>query len=382
MKILHVTYADSGGGAALAAHRLHLALRNSGVDSSMLVRTHGTGDPHVHVARQWFPGRNGIARRLQQFALDASPAPDPLTARSLNLVPSGLHRRINASDADIVHLHWINEEMISVAEVGRISKPVVWTMHDCWAMAGSEHYPSGMDTRVERTMRARKRRHWRTVPAALIAPSSWMAARCNASEIFKNRDVHVIPNAVPADAFGLRDRCETRRRLGIDAAARVLLFGADEVTSPRKGADLLPPALRHLDNVMLIAFGRGELPAMPVPVRRTGWSDDLVSLYNAADVLLAPSRIDNLPNIVAEAAACGLPAVAFGVGGMPDLIGQCVTGYLASPFDTADFAAGIRWVLEQREPLRAAVVDRARRYSPAAVASAHVDVYQAMIGRS
>lgn len=383
MKVLHVTYADSGGGAARAAYRLHGALRDRGIDSSMLVMKKGTDDPHVHVARAWFPGRNGLARRLHDRILRAVPAADPRADRSLNLVPGRLHRQINASGADVVHLHWVHEEMISVAEIARIEKPIVWTLHDAWACGGSEHYPAAHDARLlERFMRARKRRHWRDLPWVLVAPSRWMAGVCGNSATFQDRIVHVIPNPVPTE-FSPRDRREARRKLGLGDDTRTLLFGAHDVTLPRKGADLLAQSLQALGSsagpLDLLVFGGGDaMPPVPLPVRRTGWvADDLATLYNAADVLLAPSRIDNLPNTVAEAAACGLPTVGFRVGGLPDLVCHRHTGYLAEPFDAADFTNGIRWVLgERREALQPAVLDGARRLQPDAIVPAYLEAYQ------
>jgi glycosyltransferase involved in cell wall biosynthesis len=66
-------------------------------------------------------------------------------------------------------------------------------------------------------------------------------------------------------------------------------------------------------------------------------------VYSAADVFLAPSLEDNLPNTVLEALTCGTPCVAFNIGGMPDLIQHQKNGYLAEPFNVDDFVAGIIW---------------------------------------
>ena len=48
---------------------------------------------------------------------------------------------------------------------------------------------------------------------------------------------------------------------------------------------------------------------------------------------------------VVESLACVTPAVAFDIGGMPDMIEHKINGYLAKPFDTSDLSAGIDWVL-------------------------------------
>ena len=391
MKILHVTYADSGGGAARAAFRLHTAQRARGIDSEMWVMRKGTGDPHVHQMREWFPGRNALALRIEERILRAVPSTDPRSDRSLNLVPSRLHRRINDSDADVVHLHWIHQAMISVAEIARITKPVVWTLHDGWAAAGTEHYPNGhASSLIDRLAAARKRRHWRDFPFVIVTPSTWLSAVFGENAIFRDRRRHVVPNPVLADEFALQDRARVRRDLGLSGDRITLLFGAHDVTHPRKGADLLADALATLADfegraIELVVFGGGEpLPAMPVPVRRIGWvGNELAAWYNAAAVLLAPSRIDNLPNTVAEAMGCGLPAVAFRIGGLPDLIDHRRTGYLARPFDVEDFAAGIRWVLgEPRETLQRAVGERARMLAADTVVPAYLEVYEQALAAS
>ena len=397
MRILHVTYADGGGGAARAAYRLHRAERECGLESTMVVMQKHTDDPHVRQTREWFPGRNHLARRLQSRMLRSARASDPRGDRSLNLVPSLLHRGINASDADVVHLHWIHEEMISVGELARIEKALVWTLHDAWACCGTEHYPRDGDDRgadgdassrwfdVERWTRQRKRAQWRGVPFVFVAPSHWLAVVCRQSAIGAERPVHVVPNPVLPEEFRPHDRAAARRRFGLDEHAIILLFGAHDISHPRKGLDLLVDALKALAcdtgrSYELVVFGGGGMPD-GLRARHLGWiGDELAQLYSAADVLLAPSRIDNLPNSVAEATACGVPTVAFRVGGLPDLVRHKSSGYLAEPFDAADFANGVRWTLAQpRAALVAAVAEQAAMLAPQPVVNAYLHAYEQAI---
>ena len=75
----------------------------------------------------------------------------------------------------------------------------------------------------------------------------------------------------------------------------------------------------------------------------------IAQLYALADVFVAPSLQDNLPNTVMESLACGTPCVAFKVGGMPDMIEHQKNGYLAKPYDVDDLAKGIVWVLGAKD---------------------------------
>jgi glycosyltransferase involved in cell wall biosynthesis len=83
--------------------------------------------------------------------------------------------------------------------------------------------------------------------------------------------------------------------------------------------------------------------------------------------------------MLAEALCCGTPCLAFGIGGNGDLISHLTNGYLAKPFDTADMAAGLSWILknlgdETREPIsRVARV----KLSYEALVPTFLEIYQA-----
>ena len=101
-------------------------------------------------------------------------------------------------------------------------------------------------------------------------------------------------------------------------------------------------------------------------------------LYAAADVFVAPSRMENLANTVLESLACGTPVVAFDIGGMPDMIDHKVNGFLAPPFKTGELAEGIRWAQAQRG--NDAVRHAARRkilqdFSPAQETDKYIALY-------
>src|SRR5262249_21380864 len=105
----------------------------------------------------------------------------------------------------------------------------------------------------------------------------------------------------------------------------------------------------------LLICGSRELrsfDAAGFPIHPYGWVYDELTmslLYAAADVYVLPSLLENLPNTIIEAMACGTPTVAFAVGGIPDLLTHRQEGYLAKPFDVEDLAAGIEWCLTSRD---------------------------------
>ena len=152
----------------------------------------------------------------------------------------------------------------------------------------------------------------------------------------------------------------------------LILFGAaGGGNDPRKGFDLLCEALNFLNskitNVELVIFGQykpeNEIN-LDFPTHYMGHLHDEISLkilYSAADVMIIPSRQDNLPNTGIESHACGTPVVAFDIGGLSDIVEHKVTGYLAKPFDTLDMAEGINWVLTDIENLRQLSTNASKR---------------------
>lgn len=377
MKILQVNAHDFDGGAARAAFRINAALRSQGIDSQLVVAQQRVVSEGVTRPLSRGTLKQEIKRRISA-RIETLQRTSNAGSHSLNLFDSGLADWINESDADVVNLHWLGEETLSINEIARIRKPLCWTMHDMWPFSGAEHYDDlESPARYEQGYRAstrpagyagpdldawvwrRKRRSWADQRFHLISPSRWLAGCAERSALFAGQPCEVIPNPVDLQRFRPLDRHQARALLGIPVDRRYILFGAmSSTTDPRKGFHLLGPALRRLASdtaiaadTELLVFGSGA-PRKPVdfglPTRYLGHLYDELSLgivYAAADVFAIPSLQDNLPNTLVESLACGTPCVAFDVGGMGDLIVDGVSGQLVAPFDPEAFASALAQVL-------------------------------------
>ena len=107
----------------------------------------------------------------------------------------------------------------------------------------------------------------------------------------------------------------------------------------------------------------------------------LCLLYNAADALVIPSRVDNLPNTGVESLACGTPVISFDTCGLPDIVSHKKTGYLAKPFESESLASGIKWVLKQTPSLlsknaRKKSIDQ---YSYPVISKKYLDIYEKVL---
>ncbi|MHB8121800.1 MAG: glycosyltransferase family 4 protein [Desulfuromonadaceae bacterium] len=413
MKILHLSTNDISGGAARAACRLHHGLQESGVDSQMLVQTKYSDDSSVTGSIT----QTGRLAAQFKYLVDSMPAIFSRCSRGATfspaIFPDLLARHATAIAPDIIHLHWIAGGFMRIETVPNLNRPIVWTLHDMWPFTGGCHYSGECDrytgscgccpelrntieNDLSRRVWQRKAKAWRGVPITVITPSLWMAECAAASSLFSEADIRIIPNGINTTLFHPGDRSIARKILGLPLDRRLILFGAMSPTGdPRKGFQHLLPAIKDLANngwgesAELLMYGEtlsGKVPDFGMKVRSMGQvSDDTLVLLNAAaDVLVAPSIQDNLPNTVMESMACGTPVVAFKIGGMPDIIEHGETGWLAHPFDHKDLAQGIVHVIEnasRREEMgRRAREKIVREYADNIVARFHIDLYEELMG--
>lgn len=409
MKVIHLNEFD-GGGAGRAAHRLVRAQHAEGIDAQLWVIAASTRDPLVIACGH--PGTVTAWRDRVQHSLSRRLTGRLKTTNQVIHTPalwrSDWPERINASDADLVNLHWISNKMLSIRDIARIRKPIVWTLHDMWAFCGAEHlasdfrwrngyqrdnrpdYEGGFD--LNRWTWQRKRRHWKA-PFHIVTPSNWLSNCVRQSVLMGDWPVRAVPNCLDLQQWQPIDKAQARALLGLPLDAPLVLFGALGGDRARhKGFDLLLDALRHLQHeakgLNLVVFGQ-RAPAQPpdlgLPIHYTGHLQDDLSLravYSSADALVIPSRQDNLPNTGVEAHSCGTPVVAFRTGGLADIVEHRRTGYLAKPFVTRDLADGIAWVMGQRES--GALPRNARQratdcFSESVVVRQYLDVYRAAI---
>ncbi|MEM9032608.1 MAG: glycosyltransferase, partial [Pseudomonadota bacterium] len=212
-----MSHSDGLGGAPIAAYRLHRALRAAGLASRMAVDHATTGDWSVAAPKGALAKLGGAFRPRIGAAILRGFGPRKSGLHSVAVLPGRLQQRLG--DADIAHLHWINSEMTSVAEIGRLTQPVIWTLHDMWPFCGTEHYASDGAWKSERgigidgwTWR-RKRRHWG--PMQLVAPSRWLADRVAESALMGSWPVRVIPNPIDLDIWAPVDKRVARDLMGL-----------------------------------------------------------------------------------------------------------------------------------------------------------------------
>ena len=422
MKVLIVNTSESSGGAAVAARRLMDALELNGVQTTMLVRDKQSDDervvalPHLWLAKWHFLWERLVLfvrlhfhyRNL--FAIDAGISGTDITRLRV------------FRQADVVHLHWVNQGMLSLSDIRKIvrsGKPVVWTMHDIWPATSLCHLSlecrqftrRGADSRTSGCRQCPylpgggsdndySSRVWRKKQKMLagsnitfVACSRWLQGEAKASALLDRQLTASIPNAIDTELFSPGSGEEARRQESLPLDRKLVLFVCQKVTNRYKGMDYLieacrlmaaeHPATKAEVSVVLLGSHADEVAEqLPFPALALGYVSDqqrMARLYRAADVFVLPSLSENLPNTIMEAMACGLPCLGFRVGGIPEEIDHRRTGYVARYRDAADLAQGLHWLLYEadRQRLAEEAVKKVQKcYSPTSVAVQYTEIYQ------
>lgn len=183
----------------------------------------------------------------------------------------------------------------------------------------------------------------------LIAISNEIRDELLALRIGRPEQYRVIPLGFDLSPFFevTGQRGELRRRLNL--APDVPLVGIVGRLVPIKDHLTIFEGMARLPNVHLAVVGDGELRApLEATVQRmrladrvhfTGWMTDVAAVVSDLDVVALTSRNEGTPVSLIEAAACGRPAVATKVGGVPMVVEDGLNGYLAPPGDAEAVAA-------------------------------------------
>ena len=401
MKVIFLNTSERTGGAAVAAGRLRQALNRMGVQVDLLVRE----DTWLNRFRFYW-------ERLVIFLCNHFNRKNLFTVSIANTgVDVSNHPLVR--EADIIHLHWINQGFLSLKDIKalvQLGKPIVWTMHDMWPVTGICHYAwecrcfyetcgkclfLKSSQQKDLSHRVWKRKSFlRNSGIHLVAVSSWLAEQAKISSLTSNLEITVVPNVIDVSVFTTKEKKLVRDKYSFPLDKKIILMGAARLDDPIKGFQFLKKALNTLlqerEDLLLILFGaikqeKSFFEQLNIPYISLGLLSDnnrIADLYSAADVTVVPSFYETFGQTLIEAMACGCPVVSFNNSGQMDIIDHKQNGYLANYKDADDLAAGIRWVLDypDREALSKVCVEKVKRcYSEKVVAEQYKALYEQLL---
>ena len=417
MRVLIINTSERMGGAAIAANRLMESLNGTGIDTGMLVLHKMSHSDKVHtVGKSWQRKFTFIWERLIIWTNNLFSRKN-LFRVSIANTGFDVTRLPVFKEADIIHLHWINQGMLSLHNIQQVitsGKPVVWTMHDMWECTSICHYSYSCESfknecgnchflrfpgNNDLSHRVFKRKQSILSPARIniVTVSNWLASQVRQSTLLKGKPVTVIPNTLSLSNFRILNKVECRQALSLPDK-RIIVFGAARIDDPIKGFPTLMEAIRLLiqrkdfrsEELHLIFFGKTKypqqiLPLIPVSYTAMGWVsqvEELSQIYSAADVAVSASLYETFGQTLIEAQSCGCLPVSFGNSGQADIIRHKENGYLADYQSAESLADGIKWGLtegKERVSPEAMRNEVMTKYSGKVVAGQYINLYTSLL---
>ncbi|EGQ27038.1 glycosyl transferase [Sporosarcina newyorkensis 2681] len=410
MKIIHFTSGDITGGAARGAYFLHQAIKNQGINSRIFITDPivDEGFKDIEYLSQDINKKQEKLRskRLDEFILSHYPnRKDNIFSLGNGVYDSEVLEL--SKEADIIHFHWMNSQMINLELLNKIDKPVVWTFRDMWPFTGGCHYSQGCqkyktgceacgilgsnekDDISKLTYSGKQDTYSRLYPVAI---SNWIQECASSSKLFQEKYIHMIPNCIDVNEFQPYAKDIVRKEFDLPLNKKIILFGAvNAYADYRKGFTLLVEALKNIENkeeYHLITFGGKDsnmLRDMSFTYTEFGKinSDDHLSkIYSAAHVFVAPSIEEAFGKTIVEAMSCGTPVVAFNATGPKDIVKHGSTGYLCDAYNPSDMTEGIEFVVNHPHYEELSTTSRAiaeENYSLDVVATQYVELYKKIL---
>lgn len=253
---------------------------------------------------------------------------------------------------DLIHMHMMNAWFLNfpllIKYVNRKRIPIVWTMHDCRAFTGRCAYydeincakwKNGCKKCQQNTLYSPSLFHnehleWKIRKSMLnkftnltiITPSEWLAKQVDQSFLNKY-PIHTIHNGIDLSIFSMNTNPIMKEELGIPNKKMILGIAAN--WEYRKGLDYfiylsnrLPQETYSVVLVGTLPISTDNLYKNIINLPRTNTTEELVRIYQSADIFVNPTLADNFPTTNIEALASGIPVVTFNTGGSGESIDE------------------------------------------------------------
>lgn len=311
-------------------------------------------------------------------------------------------KQIEKLEPDIIHLHNIHGYYINIRVLFEylktINKPIVWTLHDCWAFTGhcahfdyigcekwrngcmqcpqKKEYPTsiGIDN-SEKNYRIKEQIFTGVKNMTIITPSYWLAGLVKKS-FLKDYEVKVINNGIDLNVFK-PTKSDFRNKHNIED--KFLVLGVANVWEQKKGLDYILKLSSELDKekqIVLVGVTdkqKSQLPKNIIAITRTNNTKELAQIYTQADVFLNPTLEDTFPTTNLEALACGTPVVTFRTGGSIESLNDSC-GIIVEKGNFEDIKGAIAKL--QGLDVRNECIAKSKQYSKMERFMEYIDVYQ------
>lgn len=398
MRVLHVIGGDLKYGASKGAFILHDALLKLGVESHILndtpLKDEDTRKNITYIntsvnkvfLNKIFVNSEKIIKSIFLHS--------PRETFTLGLFGFDITKTNEYKQADIIHLHWLNQGFIRLSALSKIDKPIVWTLRDMWAFTGGSHYTMDFEnyekSRLSQFIRNHKKKIYNK-NFHFVTISEWLSNKARKSDCLNHFQIKTMYNNFDLESFNPVSKEIGKSNLNLKTDKQIILYGANNPQSKRKGWDLFVNALRKLDKkkYFLLIFGNfwsyKTLEAIDIEYKSIGFVNDkriLNSIYSCADVFVASSIQDGWPKTFAEAMYCNTPVVCFKNTSISEIVDHKINGYIAEDFDADKLKEGIEWILENAKEnyfKKNITKNKIMNYSSANIAKNYIKLYKEIL---
>lgn len=261
-----------------------------------------------------------------------------------------LTEKIKEYNPDVIHLHNLHGYYINVEVLfdylKKYGKPVVWTLHDCWAFTGhcchfsaikcdkwktgcykcpqKHSYPTSYVDHSKSNYSKKKELFTNIKNMHIVTVSKWLEEVTKQSYL-KSYPIETIYNGIDTSVFK-PTKSDVKKRLKIEN--RKIILGVASTWSPNKGLrDFIKLSEMITEDyvIVLVGVNKKQIKTLPdniIGLSRTNNVNELVELYSAADVFFNASIEETFGLPTVEAMACGTPAIVYDCTALPEVISE------------------------------------------------------------
>ena len=351
MKILHISYSDNYGGANIAAKRIYNSIKKLNKNTEFLVIDKKFKDKKIINYKYNLAFSKKLRPYFEKIILKTF---NIKGKASLNLFPSQIYKFINKNNYDIVNLHWINNEMMSINDIDAIRSKIYWTVHDFWPLSNIYHYPFNkkknfFERNLSKSLTKFKLNKIKKKKINFIFPSKWIYNQLNQSFDLSREKTEMIRNPIDTNFWKPSKKQNNQN---------IILFGAVDIHKDnRKGfkkfVNSINKIYKDLIEYKIYFFGSNENfnTILNIPSKNFGYLQNLQlrNLYRKSSCYVVYSEKDNLPNTAIEALSCGVPVITVKNNGLKEIIKHKSNGYILKNFTSAELKRGLIWLSRNKK---------------------------------
>ena len=403
MNVLQVNGLYSCGGAETIARELYLYFdKKEGINSYFISGFKSKNDiDNVNIIYESYLLR--VLNRLMTNNHKRTPKSMPFTVMYLK-------RFIRKNNVDVVHFHNTHGNYLGIKDVKEISKvvPVVWTLHDSWALTGHcaspfecgqwmscckncEHLDYYFATPKKSWVKQEfkwKNEYYPNNGITFVTPSAWLMKQAK-TRMLPNEKFFIVNNGIRTDEFLILDKIESRKKLGLPTDKKIIGVIATNLNTPQKGFHLLVDALLKIENIdkyHLVFVGDGEGLSEKLPCTYTSLGtiidkEKLNQFYSSLDLLVNPTLMESFGLVNVEAMASGTPVLVFDVGPLKEIVDE-KAGWIVERIDSDSLSSAISAAFVNQAILKEKADNApkiAQEYSIDKMAESYLKIYEGLI---